>query len=114
MAEPFYKAVAYKKQVKQAKPDFKKDTKSSDSRKQPFTKQAVPEKQPSAAVVRNTKMFDADKIADDAKAVLENFDDIIQSVRPLNAKQRALFFVLFHNFLLVFRFHSSEFSLGIL
>ena len=60
MAEPFYKAVAYKKQVKQAKPDFKKDTKSSDSRKQPFTKQAVPEKQ-SSAVVRNTKMFDAQR-----------------------------------------------------
>lgn len=92
MAEPFYKSVAYKKQAKQAqpdlkkqtKPDFKKDIKSSDSRKQPY------EKQPSAAVVRNTKMFDVDKITDDAKAILENFDDIIQSVRPLNAKQRAL------------------------
>jgi len=97
MAEPFYKSVAYKKRKntnkdenpKQERSDFRKDTKSSDSRKQPFTKQAVPEKQ-SSAVVRNTKMFDADKIADDAKAILEGFDDIIQSVRPLNAKQRAL------------------------
>ena len=87
MAEPFYKSVAHKKQ---AKPDLKKDKKTESDKnnieKKTFTKQPAAA---AAAIVRNTKMFDVDKIPEDAKAILDNFDEIIQGVRPLNAKQRS-------------------------
>ena len=81
MAEPFYRGIASKH--KQAQPDFSKDSKSNFDKKS-FTKQ------PSAAIVRNTKMFDVEKIPDDAKEILDTFDEIIQGVRPLNAKQKSL------------------------
>ena len=42
-----------------------------------------------AEVVSVSDMFDFKKLPDDARIVLENFDRIVQSVRPMNSKQLA-------------------------
>lgn len=40
-----------------------------------------------AKIVSQKNMFDFSSVPEDAKNIIDNFDDIVQSVRPLNAKQ---------------------------
>lgn len=52
--------------------------KTSDSKKKSCT---------DAKLISSESMFDFEKIPKDAVSVLENFDQIVQSVRPMNSKQ---------------------------
>ena len=83
-AQPFYKNIPRKRQ---AKTDFQK-THSNEAPS--FEKKTAFFERPPVAVKRVMKLFDREKIPADAKAILDDFDAIIQGVRPLNAKQRTL------------------------
>ena len=49
-----------------------------------------------AKILEHKNMFDFGKMPEDAVKVLENFDEIVQSVRPLNSRHDALNRKLFH------------------
>ncbi len=92
MAEPFYTSIA-RKQQKAVSPKRPQ----GDSHKQPqgdFSKQRnednIPKADSAKKIIAHKKMFDLSALDEKAKDVLDNFDDIIQGVRPLNAKQRSL------------------------
>lgn len=82
----FYKAKPNKKQEKnqeQKKPLPPKEKKASNKTSAPQAKA----KSPKYSYTLQSQLFQESKIPSESLAVLENFDTIIQNVRPLNSKQ---------------------------
>ena len=86
--KPWYQAVSKKhKKIERAEKNAVSERRAKmDSGQNPRTEN----RGRIAKIVSRKPMFEAENLSADAKNILENFDSIIQGVRPLSAKARSL------------------------
>ena len=89
MTEKFYDKFTQKKSTKKKSPS-KADRTEGKITKKPVEVKVVPEKKvfsPDAKVLLKKPLFQSSQVPADAKKLIENFDQIIQNIKPLNSRQ---------------------------